>query len=183
MEAAWYEPTGRIGHSTAVVGQRLFLWAGNDPKIPHGHDSAYKRESLSHVDVFHLQKGIWEQQTTSGTPPLGVRGYACVAVESDLYYFSGYCGHGYCYHNSVHKLSTSSLQWRMLFPTTKKGKGPMKKVQCGILALKDDEEDFLFVVGGNCPTPSLHQSGAQYEEKGGLTYTNEQHMFFLKTRE
>ena len=39
---------------------------------------------LSQVDVFHLQRGSWEQQTTSGTPPLGVRGYACVAVDSEL---------------------------------------------------------------------------------------------------
>ena len=156
------------------------MWAGYQAdKAPHVHDSAEKQAFLSRLDVFHLQRGCWEQQTTSGTPPLGVRGYACVAVDSDLHYFGGYCGHGDCYHNSVHKLSTSSLQWRMLAPTTTEGRGPMKKYYCGMMAFKDGEEDFLFVVGGMGSTPSSRQPGAKYENNR----TNEQHMFSLSTSE
>jgi len=159
------------------------LWAGNQERVPSVHDNSQKRAFLSRVEVFHLQSGSWEQQTTSGTPPLGVAGYACVAVDSDLHYFGGWCGHGDCYHNSVHKLSTSSLQWRVLAPTTTGGRGPMRKSHCGMVAFKDGEEEFLFMVGGWGPTPSSHQPGAQYEQKYGITWTNEQHMFSLSTSE
>ena len=155
------------------------MWAGLQDEAPRVHDSAEKLAFLSHVDVFHLQRGSWEQQTTSGTPPLGVKGYACVAVDSDLHYFGGGCGHDDCYHNSVHKLSTSSLQWRVLAPTTTEGRGPMKKGYCGMVAFKDEEEDFLFAVGGHGPTPSSRQPGAEYEDNK----TNEQHMFSLSTSE
>ena len=180
----WFEPAGRGAHSTAVVWENLLLWAGDQNEAPRVHDSAEKRAFLSQVEVFHMQKGSWEQQATSGAPPLGMEGYACVAVDSDLHYFGGYCGHGDCYHNSVHKLSTSSFQWRMLAPTTTEGRGPMRKGLCGMVSFKDGEEDFLFVVGGDGPTPSSHQPGAQYEQPDAeIIITNEQHMFSLSTCE
>ena len=158
------------------------MWAGNQEGIPNIHDSSQKRAFLSRVEVFHLQRGTWEQQTTSGTPPLGVQDYTCVAVDSDLHYFGGSCGHGDCKHNSVHKLSTS-FQWRMLAATTTEGGGPMRKSLCGMVAFKDGEENFLFVVGGIGPTPSSHQPGAQYEKDIVGTWTNEQHTFSLSTSE
>ena len=175
----WYEPPGRTLHATTIVGERLFLWGGLQDGRPLVHDSDEKRTFLSRVDVFHLQRGSWEQQTTSGTPPLGMAGYACVAVDSDLHYFGGWCGHDNCFHSSVHKLSTSSLQWRVLAPTTSEGRGPMKKGGCGMVSFKDGEEDILFVVGGYGTTPSSCQPGAQYDSG----YTNEQHMFSLNTSE
>ena len=177
-EAERHEPTSRYFHSTAVVGERLFLWAGNQEETPRTHDSADKRTFLSCVEVFHLQRGSWEQQTTSGIPPLGVAGYACVAVDSDLHYFGGWCGHGDCRHNSVHKLSTSSLQWRVLAPTTTGGKAPMKKAHSGMVAFKDGGEDFLFVIGGRAAISSW-QPGVQYEHND----INEQHTFSLSTSE
>ena len=171
-----YEPTGRRAHSTAVVEECLFSWAGLQDEAPSNarrYHSNERRAFLSRVDVFNLQRGSWEQQNTSGLPPLGVEGYACVAVDSDLHYFGGYCGHDECYHNSVHKLSTSSLQWSVLAPTTAEGRGPMKKGFCGMVAFRDAEEEFLFVVGGKGPTPSSRQPVS----------TNEQHMFSLNTSE
>ena len=182
-KAGLYEPAGRSSHSTAVVGESLFLWAGKQERLPRVHHNSEKRAFLSRVDVFHPQNGSWEQQTTSGTPPLEVCDYACVAVDSDLHYFGGYCGHGDCRHNSVHKLNTSSLQWRVLVPTTTKGKGPMRKSHCGMVAFKDGKKEFLFVVGGWGTTPSSHQPGAQYQQEDGSTLTNEQHMFSLSTSE
>ena len=161
----------------------MFLWAGVRDGTPRVHDSDEKRAFLSRVEEFHLQKGSWEQQVTSGTPPLGVCGYACVAVDSNLHYFGGWCGHDDCYHNSVHKLSSSSLQWKVLAPTTRVRRGPMKKSYCGMVAFKDGEEDFLFVVGGAGPTPSSRQPGAQYEQPDANIRTNEQHMFSLRTSE
>ena len=137
----WREPAGRRSHSTAADGEEVFLWAGEQRGIPSVHDSAGKRVFLSSVEVFNVNTGCWEQRTTRGTPPLGVWGYSCVAVRNDLYYFGGWCGHSGCYHNSVHTLSTSTLQWRMLAPTTSKVGTPMKKSGCGVVYFADEEED------------------------------------------
>ena len=180
----WREPASRYGHSTAVVGEEVYLWAGDQRGMPRVHDSAKKLAFLSSVEVFNVNTGRWEQRTTCGTPPLGVWGYSCVAVRNDLYYFGGECGHGDCYHNSVHTLSTSTLQWRMLAPTTSEDGAPMKKSGCGVVHFTDEEEDLLFVVGGYGPTPSSRQRGAQYKQANkDYVHTNEQHIFCLSTSE
>ena len=162
------------------------MWAGWQDQMPSVHESAKKGSLISCVEVFNVNTGCWEQRTTRGTPPLGVRGYSCVAVRNDLYYFGGWCGHSGCYHNSVHTLSTSTLQWRMLAHTTSKDGAPMKKSNCGVLYFTDEEEDLLFVVGGYGPTPSSHQQGVQYQHAHyykDRVYTNEQHIFCLSTSE
>ena len=184
----WREPAGRHDHSMAVVGEevysKVYLWAGEQYDMPEIHSGAKKRTFFSNVEVFNVNTGRWEQHTTRGTPPLGVAGYSCVAVRNDLYYFGGWCGHGSCYHNSVHSLSTSTLQWRMLAPTTSEDWAPMMKRDCGVVLFTDEEEDLLFVVGGYGPTPSSHQRGAQYKQESyDRVYTNEQHIFCLSTSE
>ena len=152
--------------------------------IPEVHDSPEKRELLSSVDVFQSDCGDWIRRETSGTPPLGVNGYCCAAVGDSLYYFGGYCGHVDCYHNSVHKLSTSSLQWMMLSPSTSESGAPIRKMNCGMVAFRDGEEDILCVAAGyNGLTPSHRQPGAQYKTDLGFTSCNEQHMFSLSTSE
>ena len=191
----WREPAGRDDHSTAVAGDRLYLWGEEQNGMPKVHDSAEKRQFFSSVEVFDVNTGCWEQWnyravewssgTTSGTPPLGVWGYSCVAVRNELHYFGGYCGHSGCYHNSVHTLSTSTLQWRMLAPSTTEDGAPMQKAWCGMVHFTDGEEDLLYVVGGNGhAVPSSPQHGAQYQEPlyGGVC-TNEQHIFSLSTSE
>ena len=183
-ESDRYEPAPRNDHQTVVIGDKLYMWAGLVDGLPKVHNTPWKRAFVSPVDVFHLESGDWVQQLTSGTPPLGVYGYVCAAVGDELHYFGGYCGHNYCRHNGVHKLSTSSLQWVMLSPTTSEDGAPMRKACCGMVAFKDGEEDILFVVGGYGTTPSSRQPGAQYEKTiGGYVRTNEQHMFTLSTSE
>ena len=151
---------------------------------PRVHDSLEKRKFLSSVDVFQVDCGDWIWQATSGTPPLGVSGYCCTAVGDSLYYYGGYCGHDRCYSNSVHKLSTSSLQWMMLSPSTSESGVPMRKINSGMVAFRDGEEDILCVVAGYGPTPSYRQPGAQYEAAGiSDTRCNEHHMFSLSTSE
>ena len=182
----WREPAGRDGHSTAVAGDRLYLWVGHQLGMPEVHDSAEKRQFSSSVEVFDVNTGCWEQRTTSGTPPLGVIRYSCVAVRNELHYFGGYCGHDDCYHNSVHTLSTSTLQWRMLAPSTTEDGAPMQKQWCGMVHFTDGEEDLLYVVGGwGHAVPSSPQHGAQYQETlyGDGVYTNEQHIFSLSSSE
>ena len=180
----WREPAGRYDHSTAVVDNHLYLWGGDQDGMPEVHDSAEKRQFYSSVEVFDVNTGCWEQRTTRGTPPLGVWGYSCVAVRNELHYFGGDCRHGDCYHNSVHSLSTSTLQWRMLAPSTTEDGAPMKKYHCGMVHFTDGEEDLLYVVGGLGHTvPSSPQHGALYQLKYGGILTNEQHIISLSTSE
>ena len=180
----WREPAGRNCHRTAVVDNELFLWGGNvyQDGRPKVHNSPEKCQFYSSVEVFNVKTGCWEQRTTSGTPPLGVEGYSCVAVRNELYYFGGWCGHGGCYHNSVHTLNTSTLEWRMLAPSTTEGGAPMQKTSCGMVHFTDGEEDHLYVVGGyGHATPSSPQHGAQYQPASSRVPTNEQHIFSLST--
>ena len=175
VEGGWREPAGRRDHSTAVVDEEVYLWAGE-------HETPLSDKMRALVEVFNLNTGCWKQHITRGTPPLGVRGYSCVAVRNDLYYFGGASadsGH----HNSIHTLSTSTLQWRMLAPTTSEDGAPMKKCSCAVVHFTDEEEDLLFVVGGCGPVPSSRQRGAQYRQFWGYVYTNEQHIFCLSTSE
>ena len=180
------EPAGRYDHSTAVVDNQLYLWGGYQDGMPQVHDSAEKRQFFSSVEVFNVNTGCWEQRTTRGAPPLGVAGYSCVAVRKEMHYFGGWCGHSDgCYHNSVHTLSTSTLQWRMLAPSTTEGGAPMPKYHCGMVHFTDEEEDLLYVVGGwGHAAPSSPQHEAQYQRAyGSGVRTNEQHIFSLSTSE
>ena len=45
------------------------------------------------MEVCHLPSGRWEQKPTTGTPPLGVRGYAAAAIGNEIFYYGGWCGH------------------------------------------------------------------------------------------
>ena len=86
-----YEPAGRYVPSSTNVRERLFVWAEyQDDATPMSvHDSAEKQAFLSHIEVYHLQSGTWEQQLARERLPLGAIGYACAAVEDDLYFFGG----------------------------------------------------------------------------------------------
>ena len=183
LTASRCEPFPRTGHTPLLVDGNLYLWAGLMDGLPSVHDSPAKREFLSSVDVFQLDCGDWIRRETSGTPPLGVSGYCCAAVGDSLYCFGGYCGHIGCYHNSVHKLSTSSLQWMMLSPSTSDSGAPMSKSGSGMVAFRDGEEDILCVVAGRGLTPSHRQPGAQYKTDYGVARCNEQHMFSLSSSE
>ena len=177
-------PPDHWDHSAAVVNNQLYLWGGHQDGMPRVHDSAEKRQFFSSVEVFDVNTGCWEQRTTRGTPPLGVVGYSCVAVRNELHYFGGWCGHNdYCYHNSVHTLSTSTLQWRMLAPSTTEDGVPMQKNHCGMVHFTDGEEDFLYVVGGQGHDHAVPQYGPHYRRYGDCMCTNEQHIFSLSTSE
>ena len=181
-----YEPPLRSTHKTIRVGSNVYMWAGVVDGMPQIHDSQKKKQFTSCVEVFHSESGDWISQPTSGAPPLGVSGYGCTAVGDTLHFFGGYCNHADCYHNSIHSLSTSSLHWVELSPTTSKSGAPMKKGSCGMVAFKSGEEDFLYVVAGWGPTPSYRQPGAQYETITGIrdrVRCNEHHMFSLSTSE
>ena len=73
----------------------------------------------------------------------------------------------------------------MLAPSTSESGAPMKKVNSGMVAFRDGEEDILYVVAGHGGSiPSYHQPGANYKDiDNGCVLCNEQHMFSLSTGE
>ena len=184
VNSRYYHPAPRTGHQTILVGSNMYMWAGVIDGLPEVHNNQQKKQFISCVEVFHSESGNWIHQPTSGAPPLGVSGYACTAVGDTLHYFGGWCCHDCCYHNSIHSLSTSSLYWVELSPTTLKGGVPMRKAHCGMVAFRTDgEEDILYIVAGYGPGLSYHQPRAQYEAAGDGVMCNEQHMFSLNTSE
>ena len=92
--------------------------------------------------------------------------------------YGGYCGHGDCYHNSLHELNTLTLEWTVLAPSEAKG-APMEKFRCGIVVYSRNGEEHLCVFGGLGLLNSASHPTAQYEDGGigGLGYTNELHIF------
>ena len=55
----WRKPAGRYGHSTAVVGEEVYLWAGWQDRLPGVHDSDEKRAFLSSVEVFNVNHRLY----------------------------------------------------------------------------------------------------------------------------
>ena len=96
-----YEPEGKFGHCTTVVGDKLFLWGGWSKGFPQVHTTPEKISACLKVDVMNLNKGEWSEEEVYGDPPLGVRGYASATIDYKLYYFGGYCGHEWCRHNTL----------------------------------------------------------------------------------
>ena len=72
LGAGKYQPLPRFGHGSAVVENKLYVWAGWQQEFPEVHTSLKKIQLTSSVEVFSLSKGEWQQLETFGKPPLGV---------------------------------------------------------------------------------------------------------------
>ena len=155
------------------------MWVGVQPGLPEVHDSEEKKASSSVMEVCHLASGRWEQKPTTGTPPLGVYGYASAVIGREIFFFGGDCGHGGgCYHNSLFSFNVDTFNWKELSPTSPHH-GPMMKRYCGMVAIQLEEEAYLVVIGGSNgigQQPGT-QHGAQYESG----YCNEIHYYKLSS--
>ena len=158
------------------------MWGGDQPGLPYVHDSQTKKASSSVMEVCHLASGRWEQKPTTGTPPLGIEGYAAAVIGREIFFFGGYCGHTGCsqYHNSLFSFNVDTFNWKELSPTSPHH-GPMMKSSCGMVAVQLEGEAYLVVIGGsNYNGQSGTQRGAQYES-GILQYCNEIHYYKLSS--
>ena len=158
------------------------MWGGRQPGFPRAHDSEEKKSMCSVMEVYHLATGRWEQKPTTGTPPLGVWGYASAAVENTIFYYGGYCNHDDCYHNSLYSFNVDTFKWEELSPTTPHH-GPMMKSLCDMVAVQLDGENYLVVIGGRGPSSNTFtQAGAQYSDAGfGRKRCNEIHYYKLSS--
>ena len=115
-----------------------------------------------------------------GSPPLGVYQCGFTVVGRRVVVYGGYCGHGDCFHNSLHELDTTILRWTQLAPSGAEG-APLKKLGCGMVTHSSGGEEQLCVFGGyGALNSSSHQPTAQCVESTsypGRGWTNEFHRF------
>ena len=178
------QPTLRTDHSTVVINDNVYTWAGYQPGLPKVHDSEEKRRMTCPVEIFNIADGTWKAKLTKGKPPLGVRSYACTSVRNRICFFGGHCRHDDCHHNSLNELNVDSLQWTQLSPTTDKQGLPIKKHVCGMVSFTCDNEDIALIVGGcGSPTETPQPNATYVTLPNGKVVTNEHHMYNFSTGE
>ena len=158
-----YGLNARVHHRAVSVGDSLYVWAGWQACLPREHDSEEKTKLTSNIQHFTPSTGQWISRATTGTPPLGVSRYSCTAIDDQLYYFGGYCGHGYCYHNNITQLDTVSLQWRELEPTDAT-RPVMMRAASGMISLEHDGVYYLLIIGGVGSEPAVQLPHAKYNK-------------------
>ena len=180
LSVADYIPVNRSRHSTIKSGDYIYMWGGVQPELPEVHNNEKKKLMSSVVEVFHSPTGIWCQKSTTGSPPLGVYGYASIAVGNEIFYFGGYCNHDYCYHNSLYSLNLNTFHWKELYPTS--NNGPMMKSDAAMAAVQLSGKNYLAVIGGYGPLSNNIQLNSQYSSVKmipGLQHCNEIHYYSL----
>ena len=127
---------------------------------------------------MYLQQWVWQQECTTGSPPLGVSGFGFTVVGRRVVVYGGSCGHGVCYHNSLCELNTATLRWSELASSEAEG-APMKKAGCGVVAHSNGGGEQLCVIGGYGElNKSSQQPAAEYVEYTKYSgRTNECHCF------
>ncbi|XP_019852177.1 PREDICTED: uncharacterized protein LOC109582054 [Amphimedon queenslandica] len=177
-------PNKRAHHCTlsVLVGDSLYVWGGYEDGSPSVHDSEEKRRITSNIQHFTPSTGQWITRGTTGTPPLGVRWYSCTAINDQLYYFGGWCGHDHCYYNSITQLDTVSLQWRELEPTDA-ARRVMMRGYGGMISFEHDGVHHLLMIGGIGSKPAVQLPHYKYIKliTGGWR-TNEHSMYNLSSR-
>ena len=171
----------RVGHSTQVIGDNLYLWGGGQHNLPQVHNSYEKRRLTSQVEIFNITSGKWDSIPTSGDPPLGVAGYVCTTFKDKIYYFGGWCFHGDCYHNSIIQLDTSTYTWTQLQPTD--DNIAVMRRGCGCIMSTEYEGRYrLLMIGGEGSLPSKQVPKFHYHQLSSVRVsTNEHNLYDLST--
>ena len=163
LSSPHYEPKPRWNHCGALVEGRWITYGGH-----FGADGGFA-DPPSSIDIFNVDKEEWTQMPTSGTPPSGVEGAACIAVGPLLYHIGG--GDGGNYYNTVHCLDTRNKRWTEIQPANPE-EAPMKKHGMGGIAYGYT----LVTVGGFGDLPTNHHPGVEYipdPEIEGRGWSNE----------
>ncbi|XP_019858501.1 PREDICTED: uncharacterized protein LOC109586737 [Amphimedon queenslandica] len=169
----------RSEHKAPVIGESLYLWAGDQVDLPEVHDSLQKRKLTSRVDVYQLSIAHWSSHLTRGTPPLGVMAYSCTTSHSNIYYFGGWCGHDDCYSNTLNVLNTIKMEWTSC---SNAEQSLMKKGFGGMISVEFDGAEYLVIIGGVGSVPTVYHPQFQYDQlKTGIVRTNEQLLYNVST--
>ena len=166
-----YEPSPRLAHGAADVGGRCYLRGG----YVQDFSASGRRKLASTVEIFDPHLETWEEHPTTGVPPPGLYTGACTSLLDSFYWFGGYDGSSY--YNSLHRLDTTTLEWREIQPLNQ-ADGPMRKFGCGMVSFLQDQ---LAMLGG-CGIPTgPTQPGAMFTKSthstDGSGWSNELHVF------
>ena len=173
----------RIKHSTVVINHTLYSWGGDHEELPYVHENEEKRKITYTIDLFHLPTFTWERRSTTGTPPVGVRSYACTKIDNTIFYFGGDCKPNDCYHDNLYDFNSLTNNWREVVNSTP-DVVPMKKINCGMIFFTINGKYNLLVLGGYGPVPLTTRSHSQYissPNQPNRCYTNEAHMMCVTT--
>ena len=171
-----YQPSPRFSHGAAAVGGRCYLWGGR----VRDFSVSGRRKLTSVIKIFDPYLETWEEHHTRGVPPSGLYFGACTSLLELFYWFGGYDGSSF--HNSVHRLDGTTLEWRELQPLNQ-ADGPMRKVGCGMVSFLQDK---LAVFGGYGIPTGPTQPGAMFTRAVNCNYarftdgrgwSNELHVF------
>ena len=165
-----YEPSPRFGQGAVPVGRRCYLWGG---RVQDFSESG-RRKLASTMDIFDPCLETWEKHSTTGLPP-GLYAGACTSLLDSFYWFGG--ENGSSGYNSLHRLDTTTLEWRELQPLNQ-ADGPMRKRGCGMVSFLQDK---LAVFGGYGVSTGPTQPGAMFIKDTDFTdgrgWSNELHVF------
>ena len=163
------EPSPRYGHHAAEVGGRCYLWGGY---VPEGS----KRKLKLTVEIFEPYLETWEEHPTMGEPPPGVHSGACTSLLDSLYWFGGRDDNSY--YNSIHRLDTTTLEWRELQPLNP-ADGPMRKAGCRMVSFLQDK---LAMFGGygipTGPAGVMLTKNTDFIDR--IEWTDEFHVYNIK---
>ena len=164
-----------------MIGDSLYLWGGLQSSLRLVHNNDEKKRFTSQVQIFNITSGKWDIKPTRGNPPLGVVRCSCTRLNNKIYYFGGWCGHGNCFHNSLHELDTSTLTWTQISPTDDR-RPVMKRAYCSMMLTEYGGVHRLLVIGGTGSPPSTKLPQAQYIQlSSGKIRTNEQNLYNIST--
>ena len=164
-----YEPSARFSHgATSIVG-RCYLRGGHVQNL----SGSGRRKLVSTIEIFDPCLETWEVHQATGAPPPGLYLGACTSLLDSLYWFGGYDGKS-DYYCSLHRLDSTTLEWRELQPLNQVD-GPMRKAGCGMITVLQYQLA-TFSGHGFCTGPT--QPGAMFtEDTNGEGWRNELHIF------
>ena len=154
------EPDPRTGAFSTTINSDFFLWGGSGASA-----------NLSHFHVFDSSSGAWTAKQTTGTPPPGYKYGDSTSVDNVMYTYGGLGKHT---SGKLQAFDVTTLVWQLLSE-----EGPMKKKGCAIADIKS----MLVLFGGQTSSPGAVQPGSQCVKLGDYYYTNELHVYNLKTSE
>ena len=137
------------------------------------------RERLgSVIETFDPFLERWEQQPTTGAPPLGMYRGTCASIQDSLYTYGGWDGSSP--QSGLYRLCTSAMEWRKLEERIPQD-GPMRKFGCRMVQLSNS---ILVLFGGYGFPRAAIQPGSSFIKSqrfsDGRGWTNEFHLFDVK---
>ena len=144
-----YEPKPRFAHCGAQVEGKWITYGG------HFEADGGFADPPTSVDIFDPNCESWELISSSGAPPTGVVGAACISIGSFLYHICGTDSNQD--YNTIHCLDTRTKIWTELRPANPEAV-QMPKYGMGVISHGSN----LITIGGYGTLPTNHHPGVQY---------------------